>query len=244
MLLADNLGAAFQSISALSSGSLSGGSAWLGAICYSLQLYFDFSGYSDMAIGMAKLFGFDFDANFDHPYLSASLTEFWRRWHISLGRWFRDYVYIPLGGSRVSTPKCIRNLLIVWILTGLWHGASWTFVAWGLYHGILLLLEKYPLKGILAKTPSPIRHILTLLAVIVGWVLFFSPDFSSAIFYLGRMFGAGSRAFWDSTAKYYLQQTGSFLYSAFLAAAHGFGRFTGISCSRGAVLALCFLRCF
>lgn len=178
-------------------------SAWLGLIGYALQLYFDFSGYSDMAIGMAKLFGFDFDANFDHPYLSASLTEFWRRWHISLGRWFRDYVYIPLGGSRVSTPKCIRNLLIVWILTGLWHGASWTFVVWGLYHGILLLLEKYPLKGILAKTPSPIRHILTLLAVIVGWVLFFSPDFSSAIFYLGRMFGAGSRAFWDSTAKYY-----------------------------------------
>lgn len=154
-----------------------------------------------MAIGMAKLFGFDFDANFDHPYLSASLTEFWRRWHISLGRWFRDYVYIPLGGSRVSTPKCIRNLLIVWILTGLWHGASWTFVAWGLYHGILLLLEKYPLKGILAKTPSTIRHILTLLAVIVGWVLFFSPDFSSAIFYLGRMFGAGSRAFWGFHRK-------------------------------------------
>ena len=156
-----------------------------------------------MAIGMAKLFGFDFEANFDHPYLSGSLTEFWRRWHISLGRWFRDYVYIPLGGSRVSTAKCVRNLLIVWILTGLWHGASWTFAAWGLYHGILLLLEKYPLKGVLEKTPSPIRHILTLLAVIIGWVLFFSPDFSSALFYLGRMFGAGSRAFWDSTAKYY-----------------------------------------
>ena len=203
VLLADNLGIAFQSISALSSGSLSGGSAWLGAIFYSLQLYFDFSGYSDMAIGMAKLFGFDFEANFDHPYLSGSLTEFWRRWHISLGRWFRDYVYIPLGGSRVSTAKCVRNLLIVWILTGLWHGASWTFAAWGLYHGILLLLEKYPLKSVLEKTPSPIRHILTLLAVIIGWVLFFSPDFSSALFYLGRMFGAGSRAFWDSTAKYY-----------------------------------------
>lgn len=195
MLLADNLGAAFQSISALSSGSLSGGSAWLGAICYSLQLYFDFSGYSDMAIGMAKLFGFDFDANFDHPYLSASLTEFWRRWHISLGRWFRDYVYIPLGGSRVSTPKCIRNLLIVWILTGLWHGASWTFVAWGLYHGILLLLEKYPLKGILAKTPSPIRHILTLLAVIVGWVLFFSPDFPRRFSILGGCSVPGAARF-------------------------------------------------
>lgn len=203
VILAGLLGTPFYALKALGPQALSVCGAWLGALLYALMLYFDFSGYSDMAIGMAKLFGFDFDANFDHPYLSASLTEFWRRWHISLGRWFRDYVYIPLGGSRVSTPKCIRNLLIVWILTGLWHGASWTFVAWGLYHGILLLLEKYPLKGILAKTPSPIRHILTLLAVIVGWVLFFSPDFSSAIFYLGRMFGAGSRAFWDSTAKYY-----------------------------------------
>ena len=203
VILAGLLGTPFYALKALGPQALSVCGAWLGALLYALMLYFDFSGYSDMAIGMAKLFGFDFDANFDHPYLSASLTEFWRRWHISLGRWFRDYVYIPLGGSRVSTPKCIRNLLIVWILTGLWHGASWTFVAWGLYHGILLLLEKYPLKGILAKTPSPIRHILTLLAVIVGWVLFFSPDFSSAIFYLGRMFGTGSRAFWDSTAKYY-----------------------------------------
>ena len=203
VLLADAAGKVASQILDGSLASNTTVAAWLGILLYTFEIYFDFSGYSDMAIGMAKLFGFDFDANFDHPYLSASLTEFWRRWHISLGRWFRDYVYIPLGGSRVSTPKCIRNLLIVWILTGLWHGASWTFVAWGLYHGILLLLEKYPLKGILAKTPSPIRHILTLLAVIVGWVLFFSPDFSSAIFYLGRMFGAGSRAFWDSTAKYY-----------------------------------------
>ena len=203
VLLADAAGKVASQILDGSLASNTTVAAWLGILLYTFEIYFDFSGYSDMAIGMAKLFGFDFDANFDHPYLSASLTEFWRRWHISLGRWFRDYVYIPLGGSRVSTPKCIRNLLIVWILTGLWHGASWTFVAWGLYHGILLLLEKYPLKGILAKTPSPIRHILTLLAVIVGWVLFFSPDFSSAIFYLGRMFGTGSRAFWDSTAKYY-----------------------------------------
>ena len=203
VLLADAAGKVASQILDGSLASNTTVAAWLGILLYTFEIYFDFSGYSDMAIGMAKLFGFDFDANFDHPYLSASLTEFWRRWHISLGRWFRDYVYIPLGGSRVSTPKCIRNLLIVWVLTGLWHGASWTFVAWGLYHGILLLLEKYPLKGILAKTPSPIRHILTLLAVIVGWVLFFSPDFSSAIFYLGRMFGAGSRAFWDSTAKYY-----------------------------------------
>ena len=175
----------------------------MAAFFYAVQIYCDFASYSMIAVGVGRLFGFELVQNFKQPYFAKNLTDFWRRWHISLGRWFRDYVYIPLGGSRVRTPKCIRNLLIVWILTGLWHGASWTFVAWGLYHGILLLLEKYPLKGILAKTPSPIRHILTLLAVIVGWVLFFSPDFSSAIFYLGRMFGAGSRAFWDSTAKYY-----------------------------------------
>ena len=173
------------------------------SVLYLIQMYTDFSGYSHMAVGVSRMMGIRVMENFQQPFFAQNVADFWRRWHISLGRWFRDYVYIPLGGSRVSTPKCIRNLLIVWVLTGLWHGASWTFVAWGLYHGILLLLEKYPLKGILAKMPSPIRHILTLLAVIVGWVLFFSPDFSSAIFYLGRMFGAGSRAFWDSTAKYY-----------------------------------------
>lgn len=203
VLLADNFAQTFGAITALDATALSGGSAWLGVLCYALQLYFDFSGYSDMAIGMAKLFGFDFDKNFDYPYISASLTEFWRRWHISLGRWFRDYVYIPLGGSRVSTAKCIRNLLIVWLLTGLWHGASLPFVVWGLYHGLLLLLEKYALKDVLEKVPSPIRHILTLFCVLIGWVFFFSPDLASAFSFLGRMFGAGSRVFWDSTAKYY-----------------------------------------
>ena len=142
VLLADNLGAAFQSISALSSGSLSGGAAWLGAICYSLQLYFDFSGYSDMALGMAKLFGFDFDANFDHPYLSASLTEFWRRWHMTLGSWFRDYVYIPLGGSREGTARTYLNLLAVWVLTGLWHGSTLNFLLWGLLLFALIALER------------------------------------------------------------------------------------------------------
>ena len=201
ILLANLLGELVSSFRA--SADLSILYYWLGAIAFTLQIYYDFSGYSDMAIGLGRMFGFHFLENFNYPYISLSVTEFWRRWHISLSTWFRDYVYIPLGGNRVSRGKWVRNILIVWGLTGLWHGASWTFVAWGLYHGILLLLEKYPLKGILAKTPSPIRHILTLLAVIVGWVLFFSPDFSSAIFYLGRMFGAGSRAFWDSTAKYY-----------------------------------------
>lgn len=203
VLLADNLALVFQSISALKPSALSGGSAWIGLLSYALQLYFDFSGYSDMAIGMAKLFGFDFDLNFDHPYCSSSLTEFWRRWHISLGRWFRDYVYIPLGGSRVSTAKCVRNLMIVWALTGLWHGASWTFIAWGLYHGLLLLLEKFVLKDWLEKVPLAVRHILTLFCVLIGWVFFFSPDLTSAFRYLGSLFGASSRVFWDSTAKYY-----------------------------------------
>ena len=204
MLLADNLGAAFQSISALSSGSLSGGAAWLGAICYSLQLYFDFSGYSDMAIGMAKLFGFDFDANFDHPYLSASLTEFWRRWHISpwplvprlcvYPAWRQPCKHAkvhPQPADRLDPDRPVARRVVD--IRGM-GPASRDFAAAG---------KVSAQKGILAKTPSPIRHILTLLAVIVGWVLFFSPDFSSAIFYLGRMFGAGSRAFWDSTAKYY-----------------------------------------
>ena len=203
VLLADGLAVTFQAISGLGRGALSGGSAWLGALCYTLQLYFDFSGYSDMAIGMAKLFGFDFDANFEYPYRSASLTEFWRRWHVSLGRWFRDYVYIPLGGSRVSTAKCVRNLLIVWLLTGLWHGASLTFVVWGLYHGLLLLLEKYPLKNVLPRIPAPIRRVITFLCVLIGWVFFFSPDFATAFTYLSAMFGGGSRAFIDPTVKYY-----------------------------------------
>ena len=135
VLIADNLGVLYASISG-QSGTMSVVTAWLGAIGYTLQLYFDFSGYSDMAIGLGRMFGFDIDKNFDYPYLSKSITEFWRRWHISLGKWFRDYVYFPLGGSRVRTTKILRNLLIVWLLTGIWHGAAWTFVFWGLLHGL------------------------------------------------------------------------------------------------------------
>ena len=205
VLLADNLGAAFQSISALSSGSLSGGSAWLGAICYSLQLYFDFSGYSDMAIGMAKLFGFDFDANFDHPYLSASLTEFWRRWHMTLSGWFREYVYIPLGGNRVSMPRHILNLLIVWVLTGFWHGAAWNFILWGLYYGILLILEKYIFAPLLKKLPKAARHIYTMLLVMFGWVLFSNTDFGSMRTYVGTLFGIGTKGFLDLAFFYYIR---------------------------------------
>lgn len=158
---------------------------WLGAIAYTFQIYFDFSGYSDMAIGMGRMFGFHFLENFNYPYVSRSITEFWRRWHISLGSWFRDYLYIPLGGNR---NQALRNILIVWFLTGLWHGASWNFIFWGLYYGLLLILEKYILKGYLAKMPKIMQHFYTLFFVIIGWVLFKVENLSNLLFYLKRMF--------------------------------------------------------
>ena len=204
VLLSDIIGKTFSALTALPSGEISVVSAWLGAIAYTLMLYFDFSGYSDMAIGLGQMFGFRFQKNFDYPYLSASITEFWRRWHISLGAWFRDYVYIPLGGSREGRGKTIRNLLIVWLLTGIWHGASWNFVFWGLYYGGLLLLEKFVLKNFLEKVPRFVKIPFTLLLVIIGWVFFFSPTLGSAFTWLGRMFGIGSAGFLDATAKYYL----------------------------------------
>ena len=178
--------------------------AWLGTVSYALMLYFDFSGYSDMAIGLAEMCGFTFAKNFDYPYMSTSISEFWRRWHISLGAWFRDYIYIPLGGSRVSTAKNIRNLLIVWFCTGIWHGANWTFIVWGLFHGGIILLEKFVLKNFLEKIPGVIRCIFTLLMVLIGWVFFFSADLGSAFRWLGQMFGIGANGLLDSAAKYYL----------------------------------------
>lgn len=201
VLISDNLGTAFNAISGLS--AMSAGTAWLGMVFYGLQLYFDFSSYSDMAIGLAKMFGFDFAKNFDYPYLSSGISEFWRRWHISLGAWFRDYVYIPLGGNRCSTPKIIRNLLVVWFLTGLWHGSSWNFILWGLYHGAFVLLEKFVLKERLEKVPKGLRIAGTVFLVFFGWVLFFSPSLTSALHYYGQMFGLGHMGFVDSTCKYY-----------------------------------------
>ena len=206
VLLADTLGTTFYALSALEPGSLSVLGAWLGALCYSLMLYFDFSGYSDMAIALAELFGFRFDKNFDYPYTSASITEFWRRWHISLGAWFRDYVYIPLGGSRVGTWKNIRNLFVVWALTGIWHGASWSFVFWGLYYGVLLMLEKYLLRAALERIPRLLRQAGTLLLVVIGWVFFFSPDLASAFSWLGAMFGRAGGGAADGAALYALAQ--------------------------------------
>ena len=171
--------------------------AWLGAVCYTLQIFFDFSGYSDMAIGLGRMFGFHFEENFNYPYVSKSVTEFWRRWHISLGSWFRDYVYFPLGGSRVGKMRLVFNLAVVWALTGLWHGANWTFILWGALYGLLIMVEK--LCGIPKKVESsPYWRVawqpLTLLAVVLGWVLFRSPDLSHAVDYLRTMFGFGAAA--------------------------------------------------
>ena len=171
---------------------------WLGLLAYTLQIYFDFSGYSLMGIGMGKMLGFDFPDNFNLPYISKSITEFWRRWHISLSSWFRDYVYIPLGGSRCSKAKLARNLMIVWMLTGIWHGAGWTFLLWGLYYGLLLLLEKLLLRPVLQKLPAPIQWLYTMVLVLIGWVFFASADFAAAWAYLTVLFTpvAGTAQIW------------------------------------------------
>lgn len=205
VLLANNIGMAHEAIAALPAGELPALTAWIGCAAYTFQIYFDFSGYSDMAIGLGKMFGFEFMKNFDYPYTSSSITEFWRRWHISLGSWFREYVYIPLGGNRVSVPKHIRNILVVWLLTGLWHGAAWNFIFWGLYYGVLLLIEKYLLKDLLERLPGFVKHIYTMLLVMIGWVFFFSPGIGSAFGYLGAMFGIGGGGFLNQTTFYYLR---------------------------------------
>ncbi len=169
--------------------------AWLGIICYSFQIYFDFSGYSDMAIGLGKMIGFRFMENFNYPYVSKSITEFWRRWHISLGVWFRDYVYIPLGGNRCSKLKQLRNIFVVWFLTGFWHGASWNYILWGLYYFALLMIEKLFLLKWLERAPAVFSRVYTLFFVLFGWLLFVFEDLSAGTVYLGNMFGAGVSSF-------------------------------------------------
>ncbi|HIR50586.1 MAG TPA: MBOAT family protein [Candidatus Avoscillospira avicola] len=172
--------------------------AWCGILAYALQIYFDFGGYSDMARGLGAMLGFDFMVNFNYPYIARSITEFWRRWHISLSTWFRDYVYIPLGGSRCSKGKMARNLMIVWMLTGIWHGAGWNFLLWGVYYGLLLLLEKLVLKRFLDRLPSAVRWVYTIVLVLIGWVFFASKDFAAAGRYLAVLFTpvAGTAHLW------------------------------------------------
>lgn len=169
-------------------GSMNTGVAWLGAICYSLQIYYDFSAYSDMAIGIGRVLGFHFNENFDLPYKSCSIQEFWRRWHISLSSWFRDYVYIPLGGNRRGTGRTYFNLTVVFLLTGFWHGAAWQFIIWGLYHGFFSIVERLGLNNILEKIPRAFRHIYTMLVVIVGWVFFRADNIGAALNYIRNMF--------------------------------------------------------
>ncbi len=195
VLLADTIGMLWNTIHATEISDLSCLSAWLGIVAFAFQIYFDFSGYSDMAIGLGKMFGFTFEENFKYPYISKSVTEFWRRWHISLGTWFKEYVYIPLGGNRVSKSRMRLNLLIVWGLTGFWHGASFNFIAWGLYYGILLMIEKeFLLKG-LSKLPAWIQTAYTFILVLFGWVLFSADNLWEAVRYLGAMFCIGGGGF-------------------------------------------------
>jgi len=178
---------------------------WIYLIAFSLQIYFDFSGYSDMALGLGRILGFKFPENFNYPYIADSITNFWRRWHMTLSGWFRDYVYIPLGGNRVKTVRFIMNILIVWMVTGFWHGADWNFILWGGYFGIVLLLEKFFFGKVLEKSPKPFRHIYTMLIVFVSWVFFDAPSFRAAFEVLGRSVGIGADSFASNETLYYLR---------------------------------------
>lgn len=204
VLLANNIGFLWGQIQNTHINDLTILTAWLGIIAFGFQIYFDFSGYSDMAIGLGKMFGFDFLENFNYPYISTSITEFWRRWHISLGSWFRDYVYIPLGGNRLGKFKLYRNLFVVWFLTGLWHGASWNFVIWGLYFGFIIAVEKAFLLKYINKLWKPIRHVYALLLILIGWVLFTFDDLGVTIEYLKVMFGFYDVPLINNQFMYYL----------------------------------------
>lgn len=205
VLLANNIGALWNEISAAAPGELSVLTAWLGIVAFSLQIYFDFSGYSDMAIGLGKMFGFEFLENFNYPYISKSITEFWRRWHISLGTWFREYVYIPLGGNRRGAAMMYFNIFTVWFLTGFWHGASWNFAVWGLYFAVILMLEKAFLLKLLDKAPAIISHIYALLLILIGWVIFSFDSLADGFTYFQAMFGMGNGGLADDMFFYNLR---------------------------------------
>ena len=194
LILANGVGMLWDSVSAQPAASLSALSAWLGVLAYAFQIYFDFSGYSDMAIGMGRMFGFQFPENFRYPYVSRSVSDFWRRWHITLSTWFREYLYIPLGGNRVCVPRNIFNLAVVWMATGLWHGASWNFLLWGAYFGAVLIAEKFLYGKALSRAPGFVGWAYTALVVLVGWVFFALDDLGRGAAYLGAMFGGGAGA--------------------------------------------------
>ena len=207
VLLANSIGALWDAeLAAQSAGTLTVFGGWLGIAAYGFQIYFDFSGYSDMAIGMGQMLGFHFPENFDYPYTAASVTEFWRRWHISLTTWFREYLYIPLGGSRMGTWRTVRNIFLVWFCTGFWHGASWNFILWGLHFFVWLMLEKYLLREFLQKLPMWLRHGYTLLVVFAGWGVFAMEDLTVCGQYFRTCFGGGT--LWSAADGYYLTAYG------------------------------------
>lgn len=218
VLIANNMATIWTQIKALPSGELSVLTAWIGIIAFTLQIYFDFSGYSDMAIGLGKMMGFDFSENFNYPYISKSITEFWRRWHISLSSWFRDYIYVPLGGNRCGKAVQIRNIFIVWFITGLWHGASWNFISWGLYFGILIFIEKIFLLKILNKLPGIVGNLYTMLLVIIGWVFFDIETLKGGLSYIGTMIGIGSNGLKDNFSMYIINTNWIFLIIAIIGA--------------------------
>jgi len=204
VLLANPAGELWENcLASQAAGTLTAAGGWTGLLAFGFQIYFDFSGYSDMAIGLGRILGFRFDENFDHPYLSSSVGEFWRRWHISLTSWFREYLYFPLGGSRGGTAKTLRNLLIVWFCTGFWHGASWNFILWGLYFALWIILERFPLRGLLARMPGWIKRAYTLAVVFVGWGLFAMEDLGVCGRYLAVCFGGGPA--WSALDGYRLR---------------------------------------
>lgn len=202
VILADNMGNVYDQVAAMEMGTFSALTAWVGCIAFAFQIYFDFSGYSDMATGLGKMLGFDFERNFHYPYISKSISEFWKRWHISLSTWFKEYVYISLGGNQCEPLKHIRNILIVWLLTGCWHGAQWNFIFWGLYYGVIQILEKYVFGKWLADTKETVQHCVTLGLIMIGWVFFFSPDIGYAFRYISAMFLFGSTALADAQALF------------------------------------------
>ena len=219
VLIANNMGALWENIRGLSYGTISVTTAWLGAISFTLQLYFDFSAYSDMAIGMGKMLGFHYLENFNYPLIAKSVTDFWRRWHISLSTWFRDYIYIPLGGNRVGIGKHLRNIAVVWFLTGLWHGAAWNFILWGVYYGILLTLEKYVWGKKLAKLPAFFQHIYAIWIVVFGFTIFVFDDMGKLGEYLTFLFGIAKNPIFGTEILYYLMNYGVLLIVAVLLSA-------------------------
>lgn len=200
VLLANNIGLLWDQIKILPQGNLTVVEAWIGIIAFAFQIYFDFSGYSDMAIGLGKMFGFTFVKNFNYPYISGSITEFWRRWHISLGTWFREYVYFPLGGNRKGQFMTYRNLLVVWVLTGFWHGASWNFLAWGFYFAIILMLEKWFMLKVLERIPRALSHAYAIILILLGWVLFAFDNLGQGMSFMVAMFGFKGKGLFNPSA--------------------------------------------